>query len=260
MHNLNNGTISATVYLIDSAGNQGPNATDTVSLSVNSGTLSPSSTTVARFGGSDTFSVVVNPSNLSWSLTGAPSWVSITGASGQGSDGSITISASSNSGTNSRTATIQLRNSNNQILDFANFTQAGANCVDPTTQILVGDGTTVNAEDLKVGDEIRTKDETTLEWTLTRVNRVQSHESSKVKVVFEEGSLVCSPDHRVYVDNKSLYLAVKLLEEGDIISGKAFSSLKEQPNGTVVELSVERAHTYISNGILSHNIKEEIQQ
>jgi len=260
MHSLNNGTISATVYLIDSAGNQGPNATDTVSLSINSGTLSPSSATVARFGGSATFAVTVNPSNMNWNLFGAPSWVTITGASGTGNDSSITFSASSNSGTNSRTATIQLRNYNNQVLDFSNFTQAGQNCVDPTTQILVGDGTTVNAEDLKVGDEIRTKDETTLEWTLTRVNRVKSHESSKVKVLFEGGSLICSPDHRVYVDNKSLYLAVKLLEVGDTVSGKAFSSIKEHSDGTVVEISVERAHTYISNGILSHNIKEEIQQ
>ena len=77
-----------------------------------------------------------------------------------------------------------------------------------------------------------------------------------MKVVFEEGELVCSPDHRVYVDNKSSYLAVKLLEDGDIISGKAFISVAEQPEGDVIEISIEKAHTYISNGILSHNVKD----
>jgi hypothetical protein len=256
-HSLNNGTVTVTAYLIDSAGNQGANVTDTVSLSVSSGNLSPSTTTITQYGGSQTHSVSVQPSNLTWSLTTSASWVTITGASNSGNDTNINVQASYNSSQTSRTATLLLKNSSGNILDFSNFTQNGNNCVDPTTQILIGDGTTISAQDLKVGQEIRTKDEITLEWTLTRVIKVQRHDSRKVKVVFEEGELVCSPDHRVYVDNKSSYLAVKLLEDGDIISGKAFISVAEQPEGDVIEISIEKAHTYISNGILSHNVKIE---
>ena len=59
----------------------------------------------------------------------------------------------------------------------------------------------------------------------------------------------------IYVDNKNAFENAINLVEGDILSGKEFISREEYSNGEVVSISVENAATYISEGILSHNIK-----
>ncbi len=255
-HALANGTVTATFYIVDTANNQGPNATDSITLLKTTGKLMPATTTVGYTGGSQTFTVQVTPSSTSWTVTSSQTWVNISNGSGTGASSNVTVSAGLNGDANGRIAIIRLTASGGQQLDFSNFNQ-DANCVDPETDIRIGNGTTIKAKDITIGTEIRTQDETTLEWTLALVNEVKIHrENSKVKIIFEDGYLICSPDHRVYVDNKTEYIAVSKLEVGDILSGKKYISSEKQEPGDVINLSVEKAHTYISNGILSHNNKQ----
>ena len=255
-HSLANGTVTVTFYIVDTANNQGPNATDSITLLKTTGKLMPASTTVGYTGGSQTFTVQVTPSSTSWTVTSPQTWVSISNGSGTGASSNVSVSAGLNGDANSRIALIRLISTSGQILDFSNFNQ-DANCIDPETDIRIGNGTTIKAKDITIGTEIRTQDETTLEWTLALVNEVKVHkETSKVKINFEDGYLICSPEHRVYVDNKTEYIAVSKLEVGDILSGKKYISSEKQEPGDVINLSVEKAHTYISNGILSHNNKQ----
>ena len=255
-HSLANGTVTVTFYIVDTANNQGPNATDSITLLKTTGKLMPASTTVGYTGGSQTFTVQVTPSSTSWTVTSPQTWVSISNGSGTGASSNVSVSAGLNGDTNALIATIRLISTSGQILDFSNFNQ-DANCIDPETDIRIGNGTTIKAKDITIGTEIRTQDETTLEWTLALVNEVKVHkETSKVKIIFEDGYLICSPEHRVYVDNKTEYIAVSKLEVGDILSGKKYISSEKQEPGDVINLSVEKAHTYISNGILSHNNKQ----
>ena len=255
-HSLANGTVTVTFYIVDTANNQGPNATDSITLLKTTGKLMPATTTVGYTGGSQTFTVQVTPSSTSWTVTSPQTWVSISNGSGTGASSNVSVSAGLNGDANSRIALIRLISTSGQILDFSNFNQ-DANCIDPETDIRIGNGTTIKAKDITIGTEIRTQDETTLEWTLALVNEVKVHkETSKVKINFEDGYLICSPEHRVYVDNKTEYIAVSKLEVGDILSGKKYISSEKQEPGDVINLSVEKAHTYISNGILSHNNKQ----
>lgn len=122
-HNLQTGTVTATVYIVDTAGNQGSNTTDTNSLQVQSGTLSPSTVTnVDGDGDTFTLSVDVTPNTLNWTLD-KPSWISISGASGTGDDASINVLVDANPDTsNSRSGTITLKTGTTN-LDFTLVTQ-----------------------------------------------------------------------------------------------------------------------------------------
>lgn len=122
-HSLNSGTVTATVYLTDTAGNQGSNTTDTNTLTEQSGELLPNTVTnLDGDGQSFTLSVTVSPSNLTWYLE-SPVWVDIIGASGQGDDFSITGIVNSNpSFEDSRSGTITLK-TGTTTLDLITVTQ-----------------------------------------------------------------------------------------------------------------------------------------
>ena len=120
----------------------------------------------------------------------------------------------------------------------------------------MGDGTSKPAGELEVGDEIRTKHEKTLEKTYDRITRKEVYTSPRVKVYIGDKEIVCSPGHRFYVDNASDWIAVTDLKEGDTLSGKKYIKTEEYSKGDVVKLSVANSKTYISEGILSHNLKD----
>ena len=119
----------------------------------------------------------------------------------------------------------------------------------------MGDGSYKTAGRLNVGDEIKTKHENTLEQMNALVYEKKSSHSKRIKVFIGDKDIVVSPAHRFYVDNRSEFVAAEDLKEGDILSGKDYIKTEEYEDGEVLQISVEKAHTYISNDILSHNTK-----
>ena len=264
-HSLNNGTVTFSGYAVDSAGNQGPTVTDTVLYNKISGTMS-------LFSGYDTelpywaqtvyFSVNVTPNSTSWYIEEDESWMSISGASGYGDDSSVTLSVSGNTGVGSngqgtpRLGAIHLKSSlSDNTLDSLYFSQDGYNCVAPHTLILMSDGSLKKAIDLEIGDVVKTKHQTTLEDIVAPVTQRKLYRNKRVKLKIGEKELICSDTHRLYVDNRELFIPANELVEGDILSGKEFISREEYQEGDVVKITIEEAGTYISEGILSHNFK-----
>jgi hypothetical protein len=194
-------------------------------------------------------------SNTSWTLVSMVSWM--TPGTGSGT-GNTTTSwfVNTNNSANSRTGTMRLRVGQN-VTDFMVLTQQGSyNCIDPETDITLESGHTKKAKDVKTGDVVRTKHETTMEMLSCIVTKAELlNDTKKLRIVYSDRDLICSPGHRVYVDNKSEFIAAKLLEVGDITTGYEILEVVELEDGAVVNLTVEKAHTYISNGILSHNNK-----
>ena len=43
------------------------------------------------------------------------------------------------------------------------------------------------------------------------------------------------------------------MEIGDVVSGNKLIAIEEESPGDVVKITVDEAHTYIVNGLLSHN-------
>lgn len=262
--NIQGGTVTATVYLKDEVGNQGGNVTDTIVYTAYSGTIGGSSSQSSS-AGTRFYSVNVTPNTLSWTLTDNATWVTISGASGQGDDSSINVYMYNNSSSSSRSVTLTLK-TGTTTLATKTITQSGyssggggGGCIAPFTHILMSDGSLKRADQIVVGDEIKTQHETSLEWTNARIYQNKVIYSERIKVLVENEEIVVSPHHRFYVDNRQEYVDAIDLVAGDILSGHEYLGQEEYEDGNVHELSVEYAKTYISNNVLSHNTKQQME-
>jgi hypothetical protein len=119
----------------------------------------------------------------------------------------------------------------------------------------MSDGSYKTAGRLAVGDEVKTKDQFSLESTNCRVISKKSLHSSRIKVILEGKEIIVSPEHRFFIDNKNEFIAASKLEDGDILSGFKFNNIEDYEDGEVLEIGIDKARTYISNDILSHNYK-----
>ena len=73
----------------------------------------------------------------------------------------------------------------------------------------------------------------------------------KIKLFFEGSEIVCSLTHKFYVNNS--WKEAKDMVVGDEVSGKKLLSTQSVEDGDVVHITIEDAHTYICEGLLSHN-------
>ena len=118
----------------------------------------------------------------------------------------------------------------------------------------MADGNLKNAGDLKVGDILKTQHEHTLEWGEYPVSKVSIAQQDRIQMKFDHVDFVCSPSHRMYVENKG-WIKVSDMVIGDVISGHTLLEINDYEYGDVVSIEVEESHTYISEGLLSHNLK-----
>jgi hypothetical protein len=114
------------------------------------------------------------------------------------------------------------------------------------------DGSQKRAGDLVVGDMVKTYHEDTFEYgdyPVTHASIVEDVE--KLKLIFSENEIICSIYHKFRVGDS--WKEAKDLEVGDEVSGQTLKSIETVENGQVVHITVEDAHTYIVEGLLSHN-------
>ena len=131
-------------------------------------------------------------------------------------------------------------------------------CPDPMMLILMANGSQKRAGDLMVGDLIKTnheKDMKSGEYKVEYVNVLNNRE--KAKFIFEESEIVCSLTHKFYVDND--WKEADDMVIGDEVSGQKLISIEDVEDGDVVHITVEDAHTYICQGLLSHNKRCDIK-
>jgi len=141
--------------------------------------------------------------------------------------------------------------------DFGGFNDGGY-CPAPWINILLADGGTVKAGDIKPGMEVYTRHETTNEWGVYPVSAVEMSEDERWEVLLEDGrSFVGSPNHRVHTGED--WTEIRALKAGDkLVQPEGFGVVKSSAkldHGPVVKITVTGAHTYISEGFLSHNVK-----
>jgi hypothetical protein len=138
----------------------------------------------------------------------------------------------------------------------------GGECVDPKTHVLLADGSEVQAGSLKVGDVVRTLHEDTFEYGNFEVVYAETIQQPKSIVKFTDGSeITTSLSHKFLLVNRE-WKRVDALKEGDAIETapnvnaegfKVVASLEQIGTGDVVKLTIDQAHTYISDGLVSHN-------
>ena len=120
-------------------------------------------------------------------------------------------------------------------------------CVAPETMIRMASAPEKRAGDLQVGDLVWTQHEDTLEWGAFWVEAVSTVESERWKYRIDVRELLGSPAHRIYQPIIGGWSEIQHL------------GAQRHDTGPVVRITVRDAHTYVANGILSHNIKQTNQ-
>lgn len=125
-------------------------------------------------------------------------------------------------------------------------------CPSPEMLILLSNGEQRKAGDLQVGDEVKTQHETTMEWGNFKVTHAEIIPNAKrLNIKLDGKDFICSVDHKFYKDGA--WVDAKDIKVGDVLSGKAVTEIAEHSTGDVVQITVDDAHTYICEGVLSHN-------
>ena len=120
-------------------------------------------------------------------------------------------------------------------------------CPAPSMRILMEDGSLLAAGELKKGMRVRTRHETTMEEGSYEVTHVSVVEAERLGIRIGEVDFVCSRSHKFYIENS--WRTAESLGIGDF----EVSSIEELGLGEVVKITVDSAHTYICEGLLSHN-------
>ena len=131
-------------------------------------------------------------------------------------------------------------------------------CPTPDQQILLADKSLIFAGELQVGDKVHTMHETTFESGDYEVTHVSFHEQPVYLVKFsDDHEIRCSASHKLYSEDKESWVAIKELGSGERVSlydGEvAFISAEYTGDEKVVKITVDDAHTYICEGLFSHN-------
>ena len=128
----------------------------------------------------------------------------------------------------------------------------GHSCPDPSMHISMADGSQKKAGELVIGDLVSTNHEIGLDLGDFEVEYVEIVKNiEKIKLIFDESEIICSLTHKFYVNNS--WKEAKDMIIGDEVSGKKLISIDDVEDGDVVHITVKDAHTYICEGLLSHN-------
>lgn len=135
----------------------------------------------------------------------------------------------------------------------------GGFCPAPWVLVTLADGSQVAAGDLRAGMLVRTVHETTMEPGVFPVEAVSVETADRWRLAMVDGrEIIASAPHRLHVEGRG-WVQVNELEQGDLISGEVPGMVDEAApldHGDVVRITVTDAHTYMTEGLLSHNAKQ----
>jgi hypothetical protein len=134
----------------------------------------------------------------------------------------------------------------------------GGGCPAPWIPILLADQTTREAGSLEPGMQVWTQHEKTGEWGAFPITAVSLDYADRWKIELTNGDdFVGTSNHRVLTD-KGWVEIQKLKPGARLVQPEGFgivTSAEETTPGAVVKITVHDAHTYVSSGFVSHNIK-----
>jgi len=129
-------------------------------------------------------------------------------------------------------------------------------CPAPWMMIELMGGISRPAGEIKPGMYVKTNHEVTMDLGTYMVTHVESvQDCPRIQIEFEHVDFVCSLTHKFYMDGK--WVNAEDLEVGDMVglAPRQYEVLgiSEFEDGEVIKLTVEEAHTYVCEGLLSHN-------
>jgi hypothetical protein len=130
-------------------------------------------------------------------------------------------------------------------------------CVDPNVMVLLAGGGQVRAGDLRVGDMLHTLHEDTFVYGDFPVEFVEIIQQPKVEAVFDNQKIIVSTTHK-FLTADGVWKQMRDLAVGDVVRAaggdtKTLTGVTTLGEGPVVKMTVTDAHTYIADGLVSHN-------
>ena len=133
----------------------------------------------------------------------------------------------------------------------SNSFSSSDSCPAPWMKILLADGTSVPAGELKKGIMVHTRAESNFKWGDYEVVAMDIVMSERMKISVGNVEFTCSPTHKFW-DGYG-WITAEQLRIGGLVDGLKISSIEDVDYGEVVKITVDGAHTYVCEGILSHN-------
>jgi hypothetical protein len=142
----------------------------------------------------------------------------------------------------------------------------GGGCPDPDTLIFCEDSHWVRAGDLNVGDKVITIHEHSREPGTFKILEAERMIQPKVEIEFANGKkLKVSSTHKFLMSDDS-WKKVCDISVGESVMGmnydviydlssKEIVSITDIGDGEVIKFEIDQAHTYITEGLISHNVK-----
>ena len=134
----------------------------------------------------------------------------------------------------------------------------GGGCPTPDMPIMIDHDMWMRAGDLRVGTQIYTLHEKTNEWGYYKISHAEILIQPVVRVTIGNRTVTVSDTHRfLTADNKYVTITnIKIGTEIKTIDGNiALLSVDRIDRREIVKIEVEEAHTYVVNGMISHNNK-----
>ena len=132
----------------------------------------------------------------------------------------------------------------------------GGGCPTPDMPIMISPELSILAGDLEIGTEIYTIHEITNEWGYYKVAHIETTIQPIVSVIIGGKTLTVSDSHKFLLSSGD-YVSVSEIKTGTeikTIEGTSiFESVQSVGMGEVLKIEVENAHTYVVDGIISHN-------
>jgi hypothetical protein len=130
-------------------------------------------------------------------------------------------------------------------------------CPSPETPILLANGSEIPAGDLHPGMWVRTMHEHTGHWGDYPVTSVRIVKDKRISIDLGNKKFVCSPTHKFSTGDG--WRDASEYSVGDVLQRYTVRGITPLEDGDVVAITVDDAHTYVSDGLLSHN-KTPIEQ
>lgn len=138
----------------------------------------------------------------------------------------------------------------------------GGGCPTPDMLIMIGENKWITAGELNVGDTVYTIHQYTNEWGYYEVTQKELQLQPVMEVKIDGKILTVSQTHK-FLTESGKYTTLSELKVGDklqTINGiKDIESLEYIGDKIIVKLEIEDAHTYVVEGVISHNLKEKTQ-
>ena len=143
----------------------------------------------------------------------------------------------------------------------------GGGCPDPDTLIFCEDSHWVRAGELNVGDKVITIHEHTRDVGTFKILEAERMIQPKVEIEFANGQkLKVSSTHKFLMSDDT-WKKVCDISVGEAVMGmnhdviydlssKEIVSITDIGDGEVIKFEIDQAHTYITEGLISHNVKQ----